>query len=92
MKRILIACGNGIATSTMVAHKIKEDLKERGVEVSTTQTRLLEVPGRVEGHDLLVTTGKYTGETKGVPHVQATSILTGIAADETYEEIYEYLK
>lgn len=92
MKNILVACGNGIATSTMVASKIKENLKERGVDVSTNQTKLLEVPGKVSNYDLLVTTGKYTGDTKGVPVVQATSILTGIGADETYDEIYEYVK
>lgn len=91
MKKILVACGNGIATSTMVATKIKENLKEKGLDVSTNQTKLLEVPGRITGYDLLVTTGKFTGDTKGVPVVQATSILTGIGADATYDEIYAEL-
>lgn len=33
MKRILIACGNGIATSTVVATKVKEYLTSQGVQV-----------------------------------------------------------
>ena len=53
---ILVACGNGIATSTVVASKIKTFLAEKGVEVETTQTKLMEVPGKVENYDLLVTT------------------------------------
>lgn len=45
---ILVACGNGIATSTVVASKIKTFLAEKGVDVETTQTKLMEVPGKVE--------------------------------------------
>lgn len=92
MKKILVACGNGIATSTMVANKVKSYLTEEGINVTTNQTRLLEVPGKIEGHDLLITTGKYDGETKGVPVINAMPILTGIGADEIYKEIYNQLK
>lgn len=91
MKRILVACGNGIATSTMVASKVKANLKEKGLDVTTNQTRLLEVSGKLGGHDLLITTGKYEGDTKGIPVVNAMSILTGIGAEETYQEIYNHL-
>ncbi|MGC3362582.1 PTS galactitol transporter subunit IIB, partial [Enterococcus faecalis] len=56
MKRILVACGNGIATSTVVASKVKEYLASHGIEAETTQTKLMEVPGKVEGYDLLITT------------------------------------
>lgn len=91
MKKILVACGNGIATSTMVASKVKANLKDKGLEVTTNQTRLLEVGGKVAGHDLLITTGKFEGDTKGVPVVNAMSILTGIGAEETYQEIYDLL-
>ena len=31
MKRVLVACGNGIATSTVVATKIREKCEENGV-------------------------------------------------------------
>lgn len=49
MKRILVACGNGIATSTVVATKVKEYLQEHGVEVATTQTKLMEVQAKSKG-------------------------------------------
>jgi len=87
MKKILVACGNGIATSTVVATKIKEFLKENGITVETTQTKLMEVPGKIEGYDLLVTTGQFDGQNKGVPIVKGLSILTGIGADDTMKEI-----
>lgn len=63
-KQILVACGNGIATSTVVATKIRNYLSEQGIDAETTQTRLTEVPGKVANYDLLVTTGKVVLLTK----------------------------
>lgn len=91
MKRILVACGNGIATSTVVATKIRNYMEEKGMPVETEQTRLLEVPSKVADYDLLVTTGQYQGDTKGVPYIRGMSLLTGIGVDKTLNEIYETL-
>ena len=92
MKRILIACGNGIATSTVVASKVKEYLSEQGVEATTTQTKLMEVPSKVHDYDLLVTTGQFEGQTGDIPVVKGMPILTGIGAEQTMTEILNYLK
>ena len=37
MKRVLVACGNGIATSTVVATKIREACENHGVQVTVSQ-------------------------------------------------------
>lgn len=92
MKRILIACGNGIATSTVVASKVKEYLTNQGLEVTTTQTKLMEVPSKVQDYDLLVTTGQFEGQTGDVPVVKGMPILTGINVEQTMSEILNYLK
>ena len=92
MKRILVACGNGIATSTVVATKVREYLQQHGIDVSTTQTKLMELPGKVQDYDLLVTTGQFDGQTGGVPVIKGMPILTGIGADQTMEEILNLLK
>lgn len=92
MKKILVACGNGIATSTVVASKIKTYLSSKGIEATTTQTKLMEVPGKVKGYDLLVTTGQFDGQTHNVPIVKGMPILTGINVNATYEEIESLLK
>lgn len=89
MKKILIACGNGIATSTVVATKIREYLKSKNIDVMTSQCKLMEVPGKVEGYDLLVTTGQFEGQTKDVPILKGMPLLLGIGADELLEEIYK---
>lgn len=92
MKRILVACGNGIATSTVVASKVRDYLSENGVDVSTTQTKLMEVPSKVLDYDLLITTGQFEGQTGDVPVVKGMPILTGIGVDQTMEEILNILK
>jgi PTS system galactitol-specific IIB component len=91
MKRILVACGNGIATSTVVATKVRNYLADKGIQVETSQTKLMEVPGKVEGYDLLVTTGQFEGQTHGVPYVKGMPLLTGIGADQALEEIFDIL-
>ena len=90
MKRVLVACGNGIATSTVVATKIREACENHGVTVS--QCKLLEVESKADDFDLLVTTGKFTGGSVSVPVVGAINLLTGINEDATLEEILGYLK
>lgn len=92
MKKVLVACGNGIATSTVVAEKIREACKENGIDVSVTQCKLMEVESKAEGYDLMVTTGMFTGGKVNVPVVGAISLLTGFGEEETIEEILSYLK
>ena len=92
MKRILIACGNGIATSTVVATKVKEYLASQGIQADTTQTKLMEVPSKVQDYDLLITTGEFEGQTGDVPVVKVMPILIGMGMEQTMEEILSYVK
>ncbi len=92
MKRVLVACGNGIATSTIVATKIREKCEENGIAVTVTQCKLLEVESKAADFDLLVTTGKFTGGNVSIPVVGAISLLTGIGEEATLEEIIAKLK
>lgn len=92
MKRVLVACGNGIATSTVVATKIREKCEECGIPVMVTQCKLLEVESKAENFDLLVTTGKFSGGNVNIPVIGAISLLTGFGEEETLDEIAAHLK
>ncbi len=92
MKTLLVACGNGIATSTMVSMKLKEAFRKEGIKANIIQCKLMEIPSKAEQADLIVTTGKYGKEVSGIPIINAMSLLTGIGQDETIQEIISYLK
>lgn len=92
MKKILIACGNGVATSTVVASKIKDKCEAEGIVATVVQCKLLEVESKASDFDLLVTTGKYSNDDINIPVVGAIALLTGINEEETLENIVSHLK
>ncbi len=90
-KRILIACGTAIATSTVVAKAVEEAMKERGIEVITRQCKASEVASLVEGMDLVVTTTPVPTNL-GVPVIQTLAFLTGIGKEAVIEQIVKALE
>jgi len=90
-KRILVACGTAIATSTVVAKGIEEALKERGIKITTRQCKASEVRSLVGNADLVVTTTPVPQDL-GVPVIQTLAFLTGMGKEEVIEEIIEKLK
>lgn len=92
MKRILVACGNGIATSTVVGTKVKERCEKEGIAVSITQCKVMEVAGKASDYDLVVTSGKFRDSSVTTPIVGAIALLTGINEEATFEQILSYLR
>lgn len=89
-KRILVACGTAIATSTVVAKAIEDALRERGIEVITRQCKASEVASMVEGMDLVVTTTPVPTNL-GVPVIQTLAFLTGIGKEAVIDQIVKVL-
>lgn len=90
MKKILVVCGAGVATSTVAAKKVEEKLRERNLEVRVDQCKVTEVPYKVKDYDLVVTT-TLLGELGDIPVVQTVSFLTGIGIDRDIDRIIELL-
>ncbi len=89
-KRILVACGTAIATSTVVAKAIEEGLAARGIQVVTRQCKAAEVPGLAKEFDLIVTTTPVP-QNLGVPVIQTLAFLTGVGKEEVLDQIAELL-
>jgi len=90
MKKILVACGTAIATSTVVAKKLQEALEKRGLKVKIDQCKASEVPSKAAGYDLIVSTTEV-GDTKGKPLVRTVSFLTGVGVDADVQKIAKHL-
>lgn len=50
MKKILVACGTGMSTSTMIAQKLQDFLAEQGIAATTAQCCLNEIPLNCNEH------------------------------------------
>ena len=90
MKKILVACGTAIATSTVVAKKLEEKLKARGIDVKIDQCKASEVGGKASHYDLVVSTTEVD-DARGKPLVRTLSFLTGVGVDADVEKIAKLL-
>lgn len=90
-KRILVACGTAVATSTVVARAIEEAMKARGIAVTTRQCKAAEIRGLLQGVDLVVTTTPVPKDL-GVPVIQTLAFLTGIGKEDVIENIANLLQ
>jgi len=91
MKQVLVACGAGIATSTVVNNAIEEMAKEHNLDVDLKQIKIAEVNSYVDTADLLVTTA-MTKKEFPFPVINARNFLTGLGVEDTKKEILEELK
>ncbi len=86
-KKILVVCGSGIATSTVVASRLREEIHRRGVEnVIIKQGSISSLVGSVGNYDLLVTVTEFEFAGR-VPMVKGLPILTGKDKDQVIDEI-----
>ncbi|SEH87410.1 PTS system, galactitol-specific IIB component [Halobacillus karajensis] len=90
-KQVLVACGAGIATSTIVSGAIEEMAKDKNLDLDLVQIKIAEVGGYEDTADLLVTTA-MTQKEYPFPVINARSFLTGIGTDTTKKEILTALQ
>lgn len=86
MKKVLIICGTGVATSTVVAAKVRDHLAEQGIEANVAQGKVMDVVGGEVDADLVVATTDVPASVT-VPVIRALPLLTGIGQEEVLDEI-----
>ncbi|ECO4542297.1 PTS sugar transporter subunit IIB [Salmonella enterica] len=79
MKKILVACGTGMSTSTMIAQKLQDFLAEQGIAATTAQCCLNEIPLNCNGMDLIVTSMR-THSDYGIPTLNGAALKQEIKA------------
>lgn len=91
-KKILIACGTGICTSTMASKKFIAALEKRGKanQVKVSQCKVAELASKAADYDLVIATTQVSGNIK-TPVVQGVAFLTGVGVDKVVDEIVEKL-
>ena len=90
-KIILIACGAGIATSTIVVSRVEELIKKHNLDVDIKQIKIAEAAGLQNEADLIVST-TILPTTYSIPSIIATNYIMGIGEEELDEEILNHLR
>ncbi len=91
MKTVIIACGAGVATSTILTSKVKMLADQEGIAVELIQCSLNEVNQYLDKADLVVSSMQIH-EALPIPKVLGISFLSGINEEATKEQILKILK
>lgn len=90
MKKVLIICGTGVATSTVVAAKVREHLAAQGIDAEVAQGKVMDLMGPAPSADLIVATTEVPAHIE-IPVVRALPLLTGVGEDAVLAEISDRL-
>lgn len=93
MKKLLIMCGTGVATSTVVTNKIKEWLKEKGLEsdVKLYQSKIADEVNKLDEYDVVLSTTVVPDRVKDKV-ISGVPMLTGMGTEEMYDEIERQIR
>lgn len=91
-KRVIVICGTGVATSTLVIHKVKEFLREKGIDANVQQGKISDILTRSGDFDLIISTTAVPPSVDREKVINAVPILTGVGKERVFEEIEAKLK
>lgn len=92
MKKLLIVCGAGHATSTIAVAKVQQWLEKEGLsgEVQIVQSKIADELNRLDDYDATISTTIVPDSMKGEV-INGLGLLTGIGADQILNEVKERL-
>lgn len=88
MKKIMIMCGTGVATSTIAVSRVREWLEEKGYdrEVQVYQSRIMDQLDKLDSYDVIISTAVLP-ESSTHQIINGMPILTGQGIEEFYLKI-----
>jgi PTS system galactitol-specific IIB component len=89
-KRILVVCGTGVATSTVVVQKVRAFCEAEGIDATISQAAVAELASGATNADLIVATTQVPG-TVQIPVVHGLPFLTGIGVDAVHAQLRTHL-
>lgn len=91
MINILVACGSGVATSTLAADEVKSVCAEYGItSFKINKFSMAELSSEMAHADIVLTTNNYKGDI-GKPHMSVAGFVTGINEGALRKKLGELL-
>ena len=91
MKKIIVACGSGVATSQTVASKIEKLLKEKKIIAQIEAVDIKSLKHHIKDADAYVSIVK-TKEDYGIPVFNGIAFLTGVGQEQELAKIIDLIK
>ncbi|WP_010529247.1 PTS sugar transporter subunit IIB [Lentibacillus jeotgali] len=93
MKKILVICGTGIATSTVVIEKLKEwlDKEQLNEHVTLHQANVQDAINKANEYDLMIST-TIVPESLQEKAIDGVPLLAGTGEEDVYEKIKHRMK
>lgn len=85
---ILVACGSGIATSSVAAEAVKKICEENEIPVNIHKGVIQNLKSMAVNNDIIITTSKYTKDL-GKPVIMGFGLISGIGADSISKKIVD---
>ncbi|MGT2925116.1 PTS galactitol transporter subunit IIB [Streptococcus caviae] len=92
MKKVIVACGGAVATSTVAANRIKELCDKNGIDLDLVQCRISEIESHLSGTDLICTTMRVKKTYGDIPVLTVMGFISGINEEKLEEDILGYLQ
>ncbi|RSL33944.1 PTS galactitol transporter subunit IIB [Salibacterium salarium] len=91
MKKVIVACGSGVATSQTVASKVKKILNENNVKAEVEAVDIKSLEKHIKMSDVYISITKNTKE-YNIPTLNGIAFLTGMGIEEETTKLIEALK
>ncbi|MDD2980065.1 MAG: PTS sugar transporter subunit IIB [Hespellia sp.] len=89
--KILVACGSGVATSTIAQEAVKEIVQNIGVKAKIVKGTIAEVPDKQKDVDLVLTTANYR-QPLDKPQMSVFGLVSGVNRAATEKKLADLLK
>lgn len=92
LKRVIVACGSGVATSQTVASKIESMCEDENINVTVDAVDIKSLESFIDQCDIYVSIVPTGLKDWGKPTISGIPFLTGIGIDEEFDKLKELCK
>lgn len=92
MKKILVVCGNGIASSSIMVSILQDYLKEQHIDAQVEKSSLMAcTTDTFNSYDLVVSSTKIDNPEIKTKVIVGAGLLTGLGEDAIFDAVKEVL-
>lgn len=89
--KVLIACGSGVATSTVAQEEVKRIAEDANVKINVCKVSLGEIASKENDVDVILTTSNYR-KPLSKPYMSVFGLISGVNKEKTENDLVSLLK